>query len=72
MCQPTFAGVELKDRRRKTRPEVLDDGETITFCAEELRESLGTSDLTGSRAFIHTCVSQVAGAPGAAQSRESS
>ena len=47
------------------RREVLDDVETITAYAEEMREFLGTSELTESRAFIHSFVKEIAVAPGA-------
>lgn len=43
--------------------------ETFAACAEEMRELLGTSELTGSRAFIHSFVKRAARAPGAATIR---
>ena len=43
--------------------------ETITAYAEEMREFLGTSELTESRAFIHSFVKEIAVAPGAATIR---
>ncbi len=51
------------------RREVLDDVETITAYAEEMREFLGTSELTESKAFIHSFVKEIAVAPGAATIR---
>ncbi len=43
--------------------------ETITAYAEEMRECLGTSELTESRAFIRSLVTEIAAAPGAATIR---
>ena len=51
------------------RREVLDDVETITAYAEEMREFLGTSELTESKAFINSFVKEIAVAPGAATIR---
>ena len=51
------------------RREVLDDVETITAYAEEMREFLGTSELTESKAFIRSFVKEIAVAPGAATIR---
>ncbi|MXW25222.1 MAG: hypothetical protein F4Z77_02810, partial [Dehalococcoidia bacterium] len=53
------------------RREVLDDVETITAYAEEMREFLGTSELTESKAFLHSFVKEIAVAPGAATIRYS-
>ena len=51
------------------RREVLDDVETITAYAEEMREFLGTSELTESKAFLHSFVQEIAVAPGQATIR---
>ncbi len=51
------------------RREVLDDVDTITAYAEDMREFLGTSELTESKAFIHSFVKEIAVAPGAATIR---
>ena len=51
------------------RREVLDDVDTITAYAEEMREFLGTSELTESKAFINSFVKEIAVAPGAATIR---
>ena len=44
----------------------IDDVGTLTAYAEELSEPLGTSELTESKAFIHSFVKEIAVAPGAA------
>ena len=54
---------------RSERREVLDDVQTITAYAEEMREFLGTSEITESKTFIHSFVKEIAVAPGAATIR---
>lgn len=49
--------------------EVLDDVDTITAYAEDMSEFPGTSELTESKAFIHSFVKEIAVAPGAATIR---
>ena len=51
------------------RREVLDDVDTITAYAHEMSEFLATSELTESKAFIHSFVKEIAVAPGSATIR---
>ncbi len=51
------------------RREVLDDVETIAAYAEDMSEYLGASELTESKAFIHSFVKEIAVAPGQATIR---
>ena len=60
----TEARTGLSDRRA-----VLDDVETITAYAQDMREFLATSELTESKAFIRSFVKEIAVAPGAATIR---
>jgi hypothetical protein len=65
----------LKQAASEARPalterrEVLDDVETVTAYAQEMREFLATSELTESKAFIRSFVRRVAVAPGAVTTR---
>ena len=47
------------------RREVLDDVDTIAAYAQDMSEYLATSELTESKAFIHSFVKEIAVAPGA-------
>ena len=48
---------------------MLDDVDTITAYAEDMSDYLATSELTESKAFIHSFVKEIAVAPGAATIR---
>ncbi len=52
-----------------SRRKVLDDVETITAYAKDMSDYLATSELTGSKTFIHSFVKEIAVAPGAATIR---
>ena len=58
------ARAALSERRK-----VLDDVETITAYAKDMSDYLATSELTGSKTFIHSFVKEIAVAPGAATIR---
>ena len=57
----THGRVELKERR-----QLLDSADTIATFAEEMSEFLKTSELTETRAFVHSFVKEVVVKPGRA------